>query len=672
MSKKIFGGILHDGKVLKVVGVKGDTGQTGAVGPQGEQGEQGAPFTYDDFTEEQLEALRGPQGGQGPQGIQGEKGDAFTYSDFTQEQLTELIGPQGPQGPQGDSAVYDPSSPEAPDFVMANTTGQSTTKSMTQKAVTDAVKEAIQPITGEFEPEFSIIDSGYVTYKGDIASSSGYGRTSKIYVKKGNILIYRVSSNTDNNAKLSLTDANETYYTCIDRSTGNDEETYNVLSDGYVVLSGRISQGFSVKISNNGLLLQMDELAEQVENFEENIADVIDDVQGENFTPEFTEKTGYYINIYGIEYANSNYSRTYPIEVEKGDVLTFTCNSPAEANAVLHSTNSEGTTFTPLMTGTGSQERTYIVQNDGYVVFSYHKNRGLNLSIHRGGLILGVADLNTRIEELEDSVVNYGTDHMPLPSENPLERIITGPSRARVFRSYGVIGASWDTGYSNGERDFYDLGYEWPTIFARVNGVEVHNYAIPGRWFNTWLKDRNMDAIFDGSSLPFDTDAFQPDCFLVCLSVNDINPNNYSAEIGSASDIDPTFDYTQREYASSTPFVEVLAEIIQRCKAKSPGCWVFLVTTHVYEPSSSAFVVRKTAMCQAMSDVSQIFDNVEFMDIDQYGMNWSAAENNAKYKSSAHPSRLGHIYLADQYNTYLDWWVANHAESLRNIQRRLQ
>lgn len=47
----------------------------------------------------------------------------------------------GPQGPQGDSAVYDPSSPDAPDFVMANTTGQSTTKAMTQKAVTEAIVE---------------------------------------------------------------------------------------------------------------------------------------------------------------------------------------------------------------------------------------------------------------------------------------------------------------------------------------------------------------------------------------------------------------------------------------------------------------------------------------------------------------------------------------------------
>ena len=50
-------------------------------------------------------------------------------------------GATGPVGPQGDSAVYDPSSPDAPDFVMANTTGNSTTKAMTQKAITDELED---------------------------------------------------------------------------------------------------------------------------------------------------------------------------------------------------------------------------------------------------------------------------------------------------------------------------------------------------------------------------------------------------------------------------------------------------------------------------------------------------------------------------------------------------
>lgn len=37
-------------------------------GPQGNPGPQGKPFTYNDFTPDQLNDLKGPQGIQGPPG----------------------------------------------------------------------------------------------------------------------------------------------------------------------------------------------------------------------------------------------------------------------------------------------------------------------------------------------------------------------------------------------------------------------------------------------------------------------------------------------------------------------------------------------------------------------------------------------------------------------------
>ena len=43
----------------------------------------------------------GPQGVTGPEGPRGPKGDPFTYADFTQEQLEALTGPIGPQGVMG-------------------------------------------------------------------------------------------------------------------------------------------------------------------------------------------------------------------------------------------------------------------------------------------------------------------------------------------------------------------------------------------------------------------------------------------------------------------------------------------------------------------------------------------------------------------------------------------
>ena len=80
-------------------------------GKEGPPGPKGDPFTYEDFTPEQLEKLKGPkgdtgpvgpQGEVGPQGPQGPKGDPFTYDDFTPEQLANLKGPKGDTGPRGE------------------------------------------------------------------------------------------------------------------------------------------------------------------------------------------------------------------------------------------------------------------------------------------------------------------------------------------------------------------------------------------------------------------------------------------------------------------------------------------------------------------------------------------------------------------------------------------
>ena len=65
--------------------VKGPKGDIGLTGPQGE------PFKYEDFTPEQLEALK-------VKGDKGDKGDAFTYADFTPEQLESLKGPAPVKG----------------------------------------------------------------------------------------------------------------------------------------------------------------------------------------------------------------------------------------------------------------------------------------------------------------------------------------------------------------------------------------------------------------------------------------------------------------------------------------------------------------------------------------------------------------------------------------------
>lgn len=65
---------------ITIPGTQGVQGEQGKQGPQGPQGEQG------------------PRGEQGPKG---DKGDPFRYEDFTPEQLTALKGPKGDKGEDG-------------------------------------------------------------------------------------------------------------------------------------------------------------------------------------------------------------------------------------------------------------------------------------------------------------------------------------------------------------------------------------------------------------------------------------------------------------------------------------------------------------------------------------------------------------------------------------------
>lgn len=68
-------------------GDKGDKGDTGA------QGAKGDPFTYADFTAEQLASLKGAKGDKGDTGATGPKG------------ATGATGAIGPQGPKGDTGA---------------------------------------------------------------------------------------------------------------------------------------------------------------------------------------------------------------------------------------------------------------------------------------------------------------------------------------------------------------------------------------------------------------------------------------------------------------------------------------------------------------------------------------------------------------------------------------
>lgn len=87
------------------------TGQKGEPGPKGDKGD---PFTYADFTAEQLAGLKGPKGDKGDQGIQGVAGPIGPIGPKGEKGEQGIQGPQGVQGLKGDTGLQGPQGPVGP------------------------------------------------------------------------------------------------------------------------------------------------------------------------------------------------------------------------------------------------------------------------------------------------------------------------------------------------------------------------------------------------------------------------------------------------------------------------------------------------------------------------------------------------------------------------------
>lgn len=74
-------------ELASLKGEKGDKGDKGDKGLQGEQGEQGLQGIQGE------QGMKGDTGAKGEQGIQGVKGDPFTYDDFTSDEIESLKKP---------------------------------------------------------------------------------------------------------------------------------------------------------------------------------------------------------------------------------------------------------------------------------------------------------------------------------------------------------------------------------------------------------------------------------------------------------------------------------------------------------------------------------------------------------------------------------------------------
>jgi autotransporter adhesin len=148
----VDGDLVLDGVIVDLEALKGADGVDGV---------DGRSFTYEDFTEEQLEALRGADGEsiKGDKGDTGERGAAFVFGDFTQEQLDSLkgekgdsiVGATGAAGVDADMSVVDGNTETIADNTKAITTNTTaiTKESLERQAEIEELNQDLNSFNAE-------------------------------------------------------------------------------------------------------------------------------------------------------------------------------------------------------------------------------------------------------------------------------------------------------------------------------------------------------------------------------------------------------------------------------------------------------------------------------------------------------------------------------------------
>lgn len=186
-------------------------------------------LTFADGTSASIPIYNGAQGEQGIQGVQGERGAAFTYEDFTPEQLEALRGEQGVQGATGNPGychikwagvepTADADMGDIPDAWMGIYSGDSSTAPTSYTAYAWYEIKGATGATGatgergtwiwQATAEPVQIGNDYFISTGNIAAASGQTGTPR----QGDMVWY-----------------NDTYYYVV---------TFNVLRDAYQLTRG--------------------------------------------------------------------------------------------------------------------------------------------------------------------------------------------------------------------------------------------------------------------------------------------------------------------------------------------------------------------------------------------------------------------------------------------------
>lgn len=278
-----------------------------------------------------------------------------------------------------------------------------------------------------------------------------------------------------------------------------------------------------------------------------------------------------------------------------------------------------------------------------YIRFTYSASQIANFRAY------GYID-ETISQNLHNIILKIANTDKPEDRPYPVTNMPESGGYMAIFDRIGVIGdslASGEMAYNNSTGEFTQYyvdmyNFSWIQYIGRICGSTAFNFSRGGLSTRTFLN--NTGEQLNKMLAPEN----KCKCYFIALGHND---KNQSVPIGTASDIDLT-NYNN----NADTYYGNYAKIIQKIKEIEPNAVIFPITMKptTFETGGWNTVVRY---------MENIFDNVYVLDMYRY-----FPEIPDWHYTEGHGNIMGYLWYAKELTCYVDWIVRNNPNKFKYVQ----
>ena len=354
-------------------------------------------------------------------------------------------------------------------------------------------------------------------------------------LKKGECIKATLQSTTSNRPMIMLTDENNTYYTPVAKSTGNDTEThlYSATEDCYVVMQSRSVSNPKVIIYSDSARLSKIEKA-IIDAKEENderirIIERAIEIESHDDVREITYgKTGHFIDLDGSVGNSTYWNQTNVFFLHKNERVSLICKTTKNHAVIAALTDQQQSFYRPVLFGPNIKtEHHYTATSDCYIILQFMTLWGsITISSDSGRLVTLENDVSRLASNL-DSVLDSLPQYVKNEAERVCRQLLNRMNNDNIFIAFSTD-QHFDIDYSNqehsynpkwvmqGVRSLCNITYDIPLDLI-VFGGDTVGYASGGSSFTVDGIIKTCNHLFTPLlgintpivSIPGNHDAFQ-------------------------------------------------------------------------------------------------------------------------------------------------------------------